>query len=240
MAGAENWSDEYWPLLMQLYLKKPEGVKPVFGRGTVDLAMELHVHPQLLHEKMKALRKQAEIDREQIIPGLEEQAEMIHNQQSKPSLKKLWRLYGDNPKKLKKDTALIRQMQGFYSAGAFYDGVEIKETFEKIFRPIPDIEDNITPLMLILILDLYFRLTPITMQEETPEVRELAKLISMKPAKVAEILEVFQYCDPYLKREAIMLNPLSEACQKIWQKYANIDTMELVNIAAEYSEYYKS
>jgi len=76
MAGADNWSDEYWPLLMQLYLRKPEGVKPVFGRGTVDLAMELHVSPRQLHEKMRMLRQQQEIDREQTIPGLGPEAEL--------------------------------------------------------------------------------------------------------------------------------------------------------------------
>ena len=32
MATHPLWSDEYWLLLMQLYLKKPEGVKPIYNR----------------------------------------------------------------------------------------------------------------------------------------------------------------------------------------------------------------
>ena len=46
------WQDEYWLLLMQLYLKKPEGVKPLYSkdeyavftydiRPTVDFILEL-------------------------------------------------------------------------------------------------------------------------------------------------------------------------------------------------------
>ena len=29
MAKIANWSDDYWLLLLQAYLQKPEGVKPV-------------------------------------------------------------------------------------------------------------------------------------------------------------------------------------------------------------------
>lgn len=27
------WSDEYWLLLMQLYQRKPAGIKPLYSRG---------------------------------------------------------------------------------------------------------------------------------------------------------------------------------------------------------------
>ena len=39
------WQDEYWLLLMQLYLKKPEGVKPLYSKAMVKLALELHIPP---------------------------------------------------------------------------------------------------------------------------------------------------------------------------------------------------
>lgn len=46
MAKNIHWQDEYWLLLMQLYLKKPEGVKPLYSKGIVNLSMELHIPPQ--------------------------------------------------------------------------------------------------------------------------------------------------------------------------------------------------
>ena len=51
-----RWQDEYWLLLMQLYLKKPEGVKPLYSRGLVDLSLELHIPPQFLYKQMFKLR----------------------------------------------------------------------------------------------------------------------------------------------------------------------------------------
>ena len=46
------WSDEYWLLLMQLYLKKPVGLKPLYSRDMVDLSLELHLPPQFLYGQM--------------------------------------------------------------------------------------------------------------------------------------------------------------------------------------------
>ena len=46
------WSDEYWLLLMQLYLRKPEGLKPIYSRKMVELGMELHLEPRFLYEQM--------------------------------------------------------------------------------------------------------------------------------------------------------------------------------------------
>ena len=56
MAKHPLWSDEYWLLLMQLYLKKPVGVKPLYSRGIVDLSLDLHIPPEFLHAQMFKLR----------------------------------------------------------------------------------------------------------------------------------------------------------------------------------------
>ena len=43
MAKHPLWKDEYWLLLLQLYQKKPMGVKPLYSKGMVDLSLELHI-----------------------------------------------------------------------------------------------------------------------------------------------------------------------------------------------------
>ena len=140
MAGISSlWQDDYWLLVMQLYMRKPVGLKRMYSRQMVDLSIELHLPPSFIYEKMFDLRNG-----------------------STPFLSSLMQRYK------------VRSMMGFSSASAFYDGVEVKETFEKDFRQIPHCEP-LTPVALILVLDLYFRLTPITMVASTPEVEELAR-----------------------------------------------------------------
>ena len=130
-----NWSDEYWLLLMQLYLKKPTGLKPLYSRQMVELSMELHIPPQMLYEQMFRLR-----------------------QLDTPQLERLWAKYAKSPQRLARGVKLLRQMKGFGQAGMFYDGVEENETFERDFRPMEG-HPHLKPAMLILVLDLYFRLT---------------------------------------------------------------------------------
>ena len=96
-----------------------------------------------------------------------------------------------------------------------------------------------TPVMLILILDLYFRLTPITMVAETPEVQELARLMKLKPQEVAEALEVFQYCDPYLHRKEVTFSPLFLPCQQVWRRFGNANPEDLASYASQLKEYFK-
>ena len=55
MARTSNWSDDYWLLLLQLYLRKPVGIKPMYSRAMVELAMELHIAPQILFSRMGQL-----------------------------------------------------------------------------------------------------------------------------------------------------------------------------------------
>ena len=72
-----KWNDEYWLLLMQLYLRKPMGTKPLYSRGMVDLALELHLSPQYLYRKMMQLRR---LDT--------------------PRIERLWNTYANNPHEL--------------------------------------------------------------------------------------------------------------------------------------------
>ena len=185
MAKNSKWQDDYWLLLMQIYLQKPVGVKPMYSRGMIDLCMELHIAPNLLFNKMCEL---ANLDT--------------------PRIEHLWETYGNNPR------------------------------FEKDFKPVAE-GLTLTPVMLILILDLYFRLTPITMVKDTPEVQELARLIKVSAPEVVEVLETFQYCDPYLKRKGEPAAHLIEPCKQVWRRYGNADTEELVSFASQLKEYFK-
>ena len=215
MAKNSKWQDEYWLLLLQLYLEKPVGIKPMYSRGMVNLSLELHIAPSALFNKMCQ------------IANLET-----------PRVERFWELYGNNPKKLKRAVNLLREMWGFNNAMEFYDGVETNESFEKDFKPIAD-GTTLTPVALTLILDLYFRLTPITMVPETPEVQELAKLIKQKPEAVVEVLEAFMHCDPYLNRKDVVQGDLMLACQQVWRRFGNANPEELASYAEQLKEYYK-
>jgi hypothetical protein len=209
------WSDDYWLLLMQLYLKKPMGVKPLYSKAMVDLALELHIPPQFLYEQMFKLRS---IDT--------------------PRMEKLWYTYGENRQKLRRGVRLLRKKMGYGNASLFYDGVEVNESFEKDFKPIEE-DGRFTPLMLILILDLYFRLTPLTMVDDTPEIIQLAKLMKIKPKWVVEIMNVYQCCDPYLKRKGGEKHALMDSCKRIWNRYGNDNPQKLAALAAQMKEYFK-
>lgn len=215
MAKYQQWQDDDWLLVMQLYLMKPVGVKPMYSKAMVDLSMELHIAPQILFNKMCE------------IANLET-----------PRIERIWQEYGKNPRRLKRAVGLLRQMKGFGSNDQFYEGVDIQETFEGDFRPVIN-GSPITPVMLILILDLYFRLTPITMVPETPEVQELSRLIKIPAREIADMMDIFQHCDPYLHRKDVMFSPLFPACQTIWQRYGNSDTEQLASYASQLKEYFK-
>lgn len=200
---------------MQIYLQKPVGVKSMYSRGMIDLCMELHIAPNLLFNKMCEM---ANLDT--------------------PRIEHLWETYGNNPRKLTRAATLWREMRGFNNADAFYQGVETSESFEKDFRPVAE-GLTLTPVMLILILDLYFRLTPITMVKDTTEVQELARLIKVSAPEVVEVLETFQYCDPYLKRKGEPAAHLIGPCKQVWRRFGNADTEELVSFASQLKDYFK-
>ena len=216
MAKNVKWSDDYWLLLMQIYLQKPVGVKPMFHRKMVDLSLEVHLPPSFLFNKMCQ------------IANLET-----------PRIEHIWETYGRNPKKLARAVSLWREMRGYGHANAFYEGVKVQETFELDFKPVAE-GTTMTPVMLTLILDLYFRLTPITMVPETPEVQELARLIKVKSQDVAGVMEVFQHCDPYLNRKDAIDHPLLLPCRNIWRRYGNAETEVLASYAEQLKEYFRS
>lgn len=215
MAKNSKWQDEYWLLLMQLYLQKPTGIKPLYSKAMVDLSLELHIAPQQLFNKMCQ------------IANLET-----------PRIEHIWEVYGQNPRKLKRAVNLLREMWGFNNALEFYEGVETIESFEKEFKPIAD-DTTLTPMMLVLILDEYFRLTPITMVPETPEVQALAKMMRLKPQEVVDVMEAFQHCDPYLNRKDEMKGNLVLACQQVWRRFGNSEPQELASYAEQLKDYFE-
>lgn len=216
MARNSKWQDDYWLLLMQLYLRRPVGQKPVYSREMVELGLELHIHPQLLAEKMGK------------ISVLET-----------PRIERIWKTYSENPRRLSRAVSLLREMKGFGRADEFYEGVETAETWEKDWQPLPE-DSSLTPVMLILVLDLYFRLTPATMVVDTPEVQELARLIRVKTDVVVELLDIYQHCDPYLNRRDVIFSPLMVPCQTIWNRYGNSETNELAALAEKLKDYYRN
>lgn len=210
------WQDDYWLLLMEQYLRKPVGIKPVYSRPMVELSLELHIAPQELHQRM------GEIARLRI-----------------PRIERIWKEYSQNPRRLSRAVQLLRNMKGFNSGGGFFEGVAVQETFERDFRPLTE-DPRLTPIMLVMILDLYFRLTPVTMVSETPEVQELGRLMHIPTPLVVDILIVYQHCDPYLRRRDKSESALQAPCQQIWQQYGNGDTRELADYAEQLKAYFKS
>lgn len=209
------WSEEYWLLLLQTYLKKPIGIKRTYARPMVELSLELHIPPRILSEKMEQLARR-----------------------DIPSLQTLWETYANNPNKLRREAKRIRGMKGFGKPEKFYEGVEAEETFEKDFQPIERATD-LTSAALIVVLDLYFHLTPITMAEETPEVKEVAQLLGITPNRVVEIMDVYRFCDPYLNHDDLIISPLLLPCQNVWDRYGNANTKKLSALTQELHYYFK-
>ena len=212
MAKNVSWSDDYWLLLMQLYLRKPVGVKALYSRGLVQLALELHIEPRVLRAQMFRLRQ---IDA--------------------PVIQQLWDKYATHPARLRKEVNLLRRMNGFGLASEFYQGVEVSGmSWENDFKPIDG--TSLIPLALVLVLD---RLVPITMVPETPEIVELAQLIGITPAEVCQVMDIFQGFDPYLNRTTDTEGALYEACKAIWNRFGNDDPNPLASFAAQVKDYFK-
>lgn len=215
MSTHNRWNDEYWLLLMQLYLKKPTGLKPLYSRGLVNLSMELHIPPQFLHSQMFRLRS---LDT--------------------PRLERLWAEYSKNPRKLSRVIKLLRQRPDLNANAGFFKDVAVNETFEKDFRPLA-CDKDLTPVILIMVLNLYFQLTPITMAEETPEVKSLARLIKIPAKKIVHIMNVYKMCDPYLKVLPDANEPLISDCESIWNRYNSENTEQLSSLALQLKSYFK-
>lgn len=211
------WNDEMWILVLQLLKQKPQGIKPMYSRQTVALALELHITPEEIYRRMFMLRNPAT-----------------------PSLKLLVDTYGSSMAKLNREAEKVRRLMGCGNAEAFYEGVTVNETFEKDFRPLNS-DTSLTPIMLVMILDLYFRLVPSTMVVETPDVKELAELMHITPQDVVDVLEIYQYCDPYITHADSLFDPLLPDCHKVWRRFdCESDPMALSNLASQLKAYWTS
>lgn len=175
MANNNLWTDSYWLLLMQACKKKPDDVKSPWSKTMVDLAIELHIHPKTLFEKMEQL--------------------LDHKT---ASLQKIWDTYADNTRRLNKDAKRVREMKGFGDADSFFMGVESIDSFETFYLPVAD-DTKLTPAALTILIDLYFMLTPNTMVEETPEVADVARMLTLTTKEVVEVLATFRPSTPSLK-----------------------------------------
>jgi hypothetical protein len=215
MAKNAVWQDEYWLMLMQIYLRRPVGMKPLYSRELVELSLELHIAPQELQARMEQI---ARLDT--------------------PRLRRFWERYHENPRRLARAVRLLREMNGFGAADKFYEGVEVQETFERDFRPLEE-DPRFTPVMLILILDLYFSLTPSTMVSETPEVVEMARCLHLSPIDIVDVLELYKVCDPYLNRTNLSFSPLLPACQQLWQRFDGDEGKQLRQMAADLRFYFE-
>lgn len=215
MAKKAVWHDDYWLLLMQAYLQRPVGVKPLYSRKMVELSLELHIAPEALQTRMQQIATL-----------------------KTPRIERIWNTYSTNPKRLARAVRLYRSMKGFGAASEFYDGVEVQETFERDFRPLAE-DDRFTPVILILILNLYFQLTPQTMVTQTPEVGQLARKVQLKAQDIVEVLDVYQICDPYLERSEVTFSPLLLPCQQIWQRMSDKEPQDLHALAEQLLEYFK-
>lgn len=209
------WNDEYWLLIIQLFLKKPEGVKPIYCKDIIDLSLSLHIEPKVLYRQMFSLRNTAT-----------------------PSLVQMLDHYRANPRQLKRDAETFKTMNGYGNAKEFYRDVDVKESFEHNYRPLKE-NPQLTPMMLIIILDLYFQLTPSTMVPETDEIKELAKLMNISPALICNVMDVYKFCDPYLNREDFMIDPLLDPCMEIWDHYGNEDPQTISALALQMKEYFR-
>jgi hypothetical protein len=209
------WSDDYWPLIVQLYASKPTGVKPLYSRPVVDLSIRLHLPPKVVFTHMHLLREHAT-----------------------SSLQRLWDTYMGNRRRLSRDVHRIEQMYGFGAESAFYEGVRVVDDFADAFRPIAT-DTKVTRVMLVIMLDLYFRLTPTTMVGETPEVVECARRLGLCAEQVVEVLCVYQTFDPILHRSAAPESALSAACHTTWQQFHNAEPEQLASSAVQLMEYFK-
>ena len=90
MAKNTAWHDDYWLLLIQAFLKKPVGLKPLYSSTMVNLSLELHITPQALRKRMQQIAKL-----------------------STPRIERIWNTYSSKPKSLERAASLLRSMKGF-------------------------------------------------------------------------------------------------------------------------------
>ena len=228
-----SWINDYWPLAINAYLAPPAGPKSCLSRPVIDLAVQLHMKPADIADRLGT----------------------IHSH-GKPAVERLLQHYTAHPKLLKRDVARLLDMSGFGLGSAFYEGVcTAEQGFEHFYRPIAG--TPFTEAMLTLLLDLYFRLVPATMIESTPEVRDMARRTGLAAARVVEVLHAFRDVDPCTRRRdtataqadtaqhtadatqhAADAPTLGQLCRDTWQRLGNGDPMTTAAEARRFMEYY--
>ena len=232
------WNDQYWPLIIKLYLAKPMGMKAMYSKGVVDLSIELHIPPFYIYERLEEVKR---------------------NQ--RPLIQHLRTLYEGNARRLSRDAKQLRQMAGFGTGGLFFDDVCIDNDFERDYCPVAD-DTAMTPAMLTLILNLYFQLIPDTMKATTPEVQLLAKRLHVTPDEVVQVLKLCLAEDPCIpehRRERLLGSScaaasvassatssaagstasLSQAVNNLWHRYGNGDAIMVEEAAERFNPYFE-
>ena len=217
MIDSPSWNDEYLLFLMQLYLESPVGLKPLYSRSLVNLSLDLHIEPQILLRKMQ---------------------EFLENKDKTPSLKFLWDTYSDDAQKLDEAVSRIRKMRGFGKPDKFYKDVQTVSPFETMFLPIKGYK-KISPVMLVMVLYVYPTILPTAMEESTPEIAELSRLLGIRPKHVLKIMTTFLMCDPIMNRPKDEDDELYKACLEVWREYANDTPEKLKKQVEELKDYFK-
>ena len=78
-----------------------------------------------------------------------------------------------------------------------------------------------------------------TMVASTSEIKEEARLLKIPATLIVNAMEVFQFCDPYLNRGDLMIDPLLQPCKDIWKRYGNDNPENLAAVAAQLKDYFK-
>ena len=89
------------------------GVKSIYSRSLINLALELHIEPKYLYNQMFRIRRQ-----------------------DSPLMQQLWNTYAEHPKRLVAEVEKLRKMSGFGQKDVFYKDVEVNESWEKNYRPL--------------------------------------------------------------------------------------------------------
>lgn len=107
-------------------------------------------------------------------------------------------------------------------------------------RNFPKKGDRWTREEMILVFNLYFKLTYGQMDHRNPRVQELAKIMGRSENSVAMRLNNFASCDPMLQARGISgLSDHAKTCQPYWDEFfSNQETLvfESEKILAEYQE----
>ena len=78
------------------------GVKSIYSRSLINLALELHIEPKYLYNQMFRIRRQ-----------------------DSPLMQQLWNTYAEHPKRLAAEVEKLREMSGFGQKDVFYKDVEV-------------------------------------------------------------------------------------------------------------------